>query len=137
MDEGVVRPVELGEFNNLKMHDGVAMKAPRCGGLTSCRDQSDLRVENGMRWVGSGLPDLDISPAAALGLYDAHGLPTAAGLNGPQFLAVSIFREPIRIENAVAHVPQGSGSRGGGREAVCDKRTHHARVGSRAKEKRP
>jgi len=109
MDEGVISPVELAEFIKLNMLDGVAMKPSRCGGLTSNKRQIELCNEHGLKWVGSGLSDPDLTLAAALGLYDAFGLDDAAALNGPQFLDASILAQPIRIENAVAHVPEGPG----------------------------
>lgn len=109
MDEGIVSRVELEEFIHLGMLDGMAMKPARCGGLASNKRQIELCQEHGLGWVGSGLCDPDLSLAASLALYDAYGLKTAAALNGPQFLATSILTRPIRIENAVAEVPQGPG----------------------------
>ncbi len=109
MDEGVISPVELAEFIHLGMLDGMAMKPARCGGLTSNKRQIELCEQHGLKWVGSGLCDPDLSLAAALGLYDAFGLKVAAVLNGPQFLAASILKNPIRVENAIAQVPHGPG----------------------------
>lgn len=109
MDEGIVSPVELEEFIHLKMLDGMAMKPARCGGLVSNKRQIELCREHGLGWVGSGLCDPDLSLAASLALYDAYGLKTAAALNAPQFLAASILKNPIRVENAVAEVPPGPG----------------------------
>ena len=60
-------------------------------------------------WVGSGLCDPDLSLGAALALYDAYGLSTAAVLNGPQFLDASLLRSPVVVERAVATVPEGPG----------------------------
>jgi muconate cycloisomerase len=60
-------------------------------------------------WLGSGLTDPDLSLAACLHLYAAHGLDRPAALNGPQFLRGSILKEPIRIENGEALVPHGPG----------------------------
>ena len=109
MDEGVVSHVELGEFIMLGMLDGMAMKPARCGGLTSNRRQIEMCLEHGLGWVGSGLCDPDLSLAASLGLYDACALGEAAVLNGPQFLDASILKQPIRVENGVAEVPDGPG----------------------------
>ncbi len=109
MDEGVVSPTDLDEFIHLRMLDGVAMKPARCGGLTSNRRQIELCGKHGLMWVGSGLCDPDVALAAALVLYDAYELREAAALNGPQFLDASVLTEPIRIENGVAHVPEGPG----------------------------
>lgn len=109
MDEGVISPLELEEFIHLGMLDGMAMKPARCGGLTSNKRQIELCQKHGLNWVGSGLCDPDLSLAAALALYDAYGLNTAAALNGPQFLATSVLKKPIRVTNGVAEVPYGPG----------------------------
>jgi len=109
MDEGVVSHVELEEFIRLELLDGVAMKVARCGGLTEARKQIRLLENAGLMWLGSGLTDPDLSLAACLQLYAAHGLEKPAALNGPQFLQGSVLREPIRVENGEALVPQGPG----------------------------
>lgn len=109
MDEGVVSHVELEEFIRLELLDGVAMKVARCGGLTEARKQIQMLENAGLMWLGSGLTDPDLSLAACLLLYTAHGLEKPAALNGPQFLRGSILREPIRVQNGDAIVPQGPG----------------------------
>ncbi len=109
MDEGVVSPIELEEFIRLEMCDGVAMKPARCGGLLSNRRQIELCEQYDLIWLGSGLTDPDISLAAAIGLYSAYGLKMPAALNGPQFLTADVLKQPIRIENGIAHVPEGPG----------------------------
>lgn len=109
MDEGVISPVELREFIRLGMLDGVAMKPARCGGLLSNRRQIELCLDRDLIWLGSGLTDPDISLAATLALYAAFGLEKPAALNGPQFLTADVLREPLRIEDGQAWVPQGPG----------------------------
>lgn len=109
MDEGVVSVIELEEFIALGMLDGVAMKPARCGGLTSNREQIELVVERGLLWLGSGLTDPDIALAAALILYKAYGLEKPAALNGPQFLATSVLRSPLLVEEGHIRVPHGPG----------------------------
>ena len=109
MDEGVVSPTELAEFNKLRMIDGVAMKPSRCGGLVSNKRQIELCEEHGLMWLGSGLTDPDISLAATLGLYSSFGLKKPAALNGPQFLTADVLAKPIRIEGDQAHPPVGPG----------------------------
>jgi muconate cycloisomerase len=47
--------------------------------------------------------------AATLGLYGAFGLKKPAALNGTQFLTADVLKEPLRIENGVAHIPEGPG----------------------------
>ena len=109
MDEGVVSPVELEEFVQLGMIDGMAMKPARCGGLWSNRRQIELCQKHGLMWLGSGLTDPDISFAATLGLYSAFGLTKPAALNGPQFLTADVLKTPIHVENGEAEVPTGPG----------------------------
>jgi muconate cycloisomerase len=91
------------------MLDGMAMKPARCGGLTSNKRQIELCIEHGLKWVGSGLCDPDLSLGAALALYDAYALEEAAVLNGPQFLAASVLETPVVVRDAVAEVPAGPG----------------------------
>jgi len=109
MDEGIVTTVELEEFAKLEMLDGVAMKPSRCGGLTSCKQQIELLEKRGLRWLGSGLTDPDISLAATLVLYAAFGLRKPAALNGPQYLTAEVLTKPLQIEGGFAHVPSGHG----------------------------
>lgn len=109
MDEGVVSPTDLEEFIKLGMLDGIAAKPARCGGLVSCKRQIELCLEHNLIWLGSGLTDPDISLAATLGLYGAFGLKKPAALNGPQFLTADVLKKPLRIENGIAHVPEGPG----------------------------
>ena len=109
MDEGVISPVELREFHALGMLDGVAMKPSRCGGLASCRAQIEFCEQEGLLWLGSGLTDPDLSLAATLQLYAAYGLKRPAALNGPQFLAADILREPLRVSGGMALPPDAPG----------------------------
>ena len=91
------------------MLDGMAMKPARCGGLTSNKRQIELCQEHGLKWVGSGLSDPDLSLGAALSLYDAYELNTAAALNGPQFLDATVLKNPVVVKDAIAQVPNGPG----------------------------
>jgi L-alanine-DL-glutamate epimerase-like enolase superfamily enzyme len=109
MDEGVVSPVELGEFIKLGMLDGVAQKPARCGGLWSCRRQIELLQEKKLQFLGSGLTDPDISLAAMVALYAAYGLDRPAALNGPQFLTASVLKRPLAVVNGVLAPPEGPG----------------------------
>lgn len=109
MDEGVVSPVELEEFIELEMLDGVAMKPSRCSGLASARKQIELLEAKRMKWLGSGLTDPDISLAASVALYGAYGLEKPAALNGPQFLDFDVLRRPLEIVDGQCEVPQGPG----------------------------
>lgn len=109
MDEGVVSSVELEEFIKLELLDGVAMKPARCGGLTEARKQIEMVQRAGLMFLGSGLTDPDLSLAASLALYSAHGLKFPAALNGPQFLKGSILKRPFELKNGELEVPSGPG----------------------------
>lgn len=109
MDEGVIHPTDLDEFDRLGMMHGVAMKSSRCGGLWSCRKQIELCAERGLMWLGSGLTDPDISLAASLCLYGAFGLTKPAALNGPQFLTADLLAKPLTIERGSAVIPAAPG----------------------------
>ena len=95
MDEGIVSPVELAEFIQLGMLDGVAMKPSRCGGLVSARRQIERLLDAGLMWLGSGLTDPDVSLAATMALFTAFGQQRPCALNGPQFLAHSVVERPF------------------------------------------
>jgi len=109
MDEGIVSSVELREFIALDLLDGVAIKPPRCGGLTEARRQIELLREHGLMFFGSGLTDPDCSLAASLLIFGAYDLEHAAALNGPQFIDVSILKEPLRAAGGELEVPRGFG----------------------------
>jgi L-alanine-DL-glutamate epimerase-like enolase superfamily enzyme len=109
MDEGCVSPTEVAEFIKLKMMNGVAMKPSRCGGLASAKAQIELLKREGLAFLGSGLTDPDISLAATLILFAAHGLNRPAALNGPQFLGASVLKEPLAVRDGKIKVPKGPG----------------------------
>jgi L-alanine-DL-glutamate epimerase-like enolase superfamily enzyme len=109
MDEGVVSPADLIEFIRLDLLDGVAMKPARCGGLLPARRQVEILKDAGLLFLGSGLTDPDVSLSASLALYGAYGLQFPAALNGPQFLAKSVIKEPFNPKNGELDVPSGSG----------------------------
>jgi len=109
MDEGIVSSVELEEFIKLGLLDGVAMKVARCGGISEARRQIEMVQNAGLMWLGSGLSDPDLSLAASLVLYGAYGLNYPAALNGPQFLAGSILKEPFKVLDGQISVPLGPG----------------------------
>lgn len=109
MDEGIVSPVELVEFIQLKLLDGVAMKPARTAGLWQARRQIEIVQDAGLLFLGSGLTDPDVSLAASLQLYAAYQLEYPAALNGPQFLAGSFLREPLKVANGEIAVPDKPG----------------------------
>jgi L-alanine-DL-glutamate epimerase-like enolase superfamily enzyme len=109
MDEGIVSSVELEEFIQLGLLDGVAMKPARCGGLTEARRQVEIVQRAGMMFLGSGLCDPDLSLAASLALYGAYDLKYPAALNGPQFLNASILKDPFEVQDGELVVPTGPG----------------------------
>ncbi|MDX9974566.1 MAG: enolase C-terminal domain-like protein [FCB group bacterium] len=109
LDEGVVAPSDLIEFIKLGCCDGVAMKPARCGGLLSAHRQISILEDAGLMFLGSGLTDPDISLAASLILFGAHGLRKPAALNGPQFLGASLITEPFVPKNGKLRLPKGPG----------------------------
>ncbi len=109
MDEGIVSHVELEAFIKFGLLDGVAIKVARCGGLTEARRQIETVLDAGLMFLGSGLTDPDLSLAASLSLFGAYGLALPAALNGPQFLAGSILRQPFCAVEGELAVPTGAG----------------------------
>ena len=109
MDEGIVSSVELEEFIQLELLDGVAMKPARCGGMTEARRQIEIVQRAGLMFLGSGLTDPDLSLAASLALYGAYDLKYPAALNGPQFLDGTILKQPFQVKDGELAVPLGHG----------------------------
>jgi L-alanine-DL-glutamate epimerase-like enolase superfamily enzyme len=109
MDEGVVSVDDLREFHQLNLLDGVAVKVARCGGLTTAKAMVDYLQANSLIFLGSGLTDPDLSLAASLLLFGAHGLDQAAALNGPQFLRDSVLCEPLEVRDGCLTIPRGPG----------------------------
>jgi L-alanine-DL-glutamate epimerase-like enolase superfamily enzyme len=91
MDEGIVGPEVAEEFIALDMLDGIAMKPARNAGLwPSVQIVNQLRAR-GLMVLGSGLTDPDFSLLGAAHLFAWSGLARPCALNGPQFLADSLF----------------------------------------------
>lgn len=109
MDEGVATRVDLQEFHQLELLDGVAMKVSRCGGLSESQQMLEYIEQEGLLLMASGLTDPDWSFAASLLLFSAYGLSLPAALNAPQFLEHSVLAEPIRLIGDQAQVPIGNG----------------------------
>lgn len=109
LDEGVVSVTDLAEFHKLNLLDGVAMKPARTAGLFDARRQVEYLERNKLMFLGSGLTDPDVSPAASLLLFGAYGLKYPAALNGPQFLTGSFLKQPFQIEGGALPVPAGAG----------------------------
>jgi len=109
LDEGVVSVRDLEEFHKLNLLDGVAMKPARTAGLRDARLQVEYLERNHLLFLGSGLTDPDVSLAASLALFAAYGLKHPAALNGPQFLAGSLLRHPLQVEDGALRVPTGPG----------------------------
>jgi L-alanine-DL-glutamate epimerase-like enolase superfamily enzyme len=109
MDEGIVSTVELEEFIQLKLLNGVAMKIPRCGGITEARRLVEIAQNAGLMFLGSGLTDPDLSLAASVAFYGAYDLRFPAALNGPQFLAGSILQQPFEVSGGELTVPTAAG----------------------------
>src|ERR1019366_9075770 len=94
---------------HLKLLDGVAMKPARTAGLFDARRQVTSLERNNLMFLGSGLTDPDVSLAASLALLGAYGLKYPAALNGPQFLAGSLWKQPFQVEGGALGVPTGAG----------------------------
>jgi L-alanine-DL-glutamate epimerase-like enolase superfamily enzyme len=109
MDEGVLTCVELAEFHQLGMLDGVAMKVARCGGLLEAQKMVEYIQQEGLLLFASGITDPDLSLAASLLLFAAYGLERPAALNAAQYLRGSILHSPLDISGDQARVPQGVG----------------------------
>jgi muconate cycloisomerase len=109
MDEGIVSSVELEEFIELELLDGVAIKPARCGGLTEARKQIEIVRDAGLMFLGSGLTDPDAALAGSVGLFAAYKLQYPAALNGPQFLQSSILKDPFKVLDGQLAVPSGLG----------------------------
>lgn len=109
MDEGIVSLVELQEFHQLGLLDGVAMKVSRSGGLTESRRLIEYLQSEGLLFYASGLTDPDLALVACLHLFAAYDLAYPAALNAPQLLGGSLLRSPLRVEGDQALVPVGAG----------------------------
>jgi L-alanine-DL-glutamate epimerase-like enolase superfamily enzyme len=109
MDEGIITSVELEEFIELGLLDGVAVKIARSGGLAEAGRIIDVLERHGLLFYASGLTDPDLSLAASLAIFAARGLAVPAALNGPQYLNTSILRQPIPVAAGAAMVPRGPG----------------------------
>ncbi|HWB09369.1 MAG TPA: enolase C-terminal domain-like protein [Pirellulales bacterium] len=109
MDEGIVSHVELEEFVQLGLLDGVAMKVARCGGLSESLQVVEVIEREGLLFYASGLTDPDLSLAASLALFGACRLSVPAALNGPQYLSTSILVQPLSVTNDQIAVPHSPG----------------------------
>ncbi len=95
MDEGIVGPEVAAEFIALDMLDGIALKPARNAGLwPSVQIVNQLR-DRSLMVLGSGLTDPDFSLLGALHLFAWAGIHRPCALNGPQFLADSLFGESL------------------------------------------
>lgn len=109
LDEGVVSVVDLEEFHQLGILDGVAMKPARTAGLFDAHRQIEYLERHKLMFLGSGLTDPDVSLAASLLLFGAHQLKYPAALNGPQFLAGTFLKQPFQLEQGALRLPTGPG----------------------------
>jgi hypothetical protein len=109
LDEGVVSSVELAEYIQLGLLDGVAMKPARTAGLHDGRRQVELLEKHKLMFLGSGITDPDVALAAAVQLYAAYGLRYPAALNGPQFLEGTFLRTPLEVKDGAITRPAGPG----------------------------
>ncbi len=109
MDEGIVGPEVAEEFIALDMMDGIAMKPARNAGLwPSVRIVNELR-ERGLMVLGSGLTDPDFSLLGAMHLFAWSGIARPCALNGPQFLADSLFGPGLAPQADLLSLPTAPG----------------------------
>lgn len=109
MDEGVITPVETGEFIALEMLDGITLKPARCGGLWHTKQIIELALEHGIPLLGSGLTDPDLSLATAVHLYAWANVDRPCALNGPQYLVDSLCTKSLSPQGDILPVPIGAG----------------------------
>lgn len=109
MDEGIISVHEAREFMALGMTDGLTLKTARSGGLRSSGQIVDATREAGLRLLGSGLSDPDLSMVASLHLFAYAGLDRPVALNGPQYLAEMLIEEDLMVSADVMRVPTGPG----------------------------
>jgi L-alanine-DL-glutamate epimerase-like enolase superfamily enzyme len=109
MDEGIISAVEAEEFIALDMLDGITLKVGRSGGLWRSKQIVDLVRERGLRLLGSGLSDPDLSLAASVHLFAYAGITEPCALNGPQYLAGTLADTDFLPQADLIEVPRGPG----------------------------
>ncbi len=109
MDEGIVSPAEVVEFIALDMVDGITMKLSRCAGLWPAKQIIELVKKHGLKLLGSGLTDPDLSLAGTVHLFAWAGIDKPAALNGPQYLADTLAVNDFMPEADVIDLPTGPG----------------------------
>jgi L-alanine-DL-glutamate epimerase-like enolase superfamily enzyme len=109
MDEGIVSPAEVAEFIALDMVDGITMKLSRCAGLWPAAEIIQLVKRHGLKLLGSGLSDPDLSLAGTVHLFAWAGIDKPAALNGPQYLADTLAANELITESDIIRVPTGPG----------------------------
>jgi len=109
MDEGIVGPEVASEFIALGMLDGIAMKPARNAGLWPSVQIVNELHDRGLMVLGSGLSDPDFSLLASVHLFTWSGLTRPCALNGPQFLADSLFGGALAPKADVLSLPTAPG----------------------------
>lgn len=109
MDEGILAPEVAAEFIALDMLDGIAMKPARNAGLWPSVQIVNQLHDRGLMVLGSGLTDPDFSLAGAMQLFAWSGINKPCALNGPQFLADSLFGEANQPQGDVLPLPTAPG----------------------------
>ncbi|MFD0688255.1 mandelate racemase/muconate lactonizing enzyme family protein [Actinomadura fibrosa] len=109
LDESLRHPSDLATFVRLGAVDIAIAKVQRTGGLTLSRRLCAFAEDAGVELMGSGLTDSDLGLAASLHLFAAFGIGTPVDLNGRQFIESPYAGPTVRVEDGVAHVPDGPG----------------------------
>lgn len=128
MDEGILAPEVAAEFIALDMLDGIAMKPARNAGLWPSVQIVNQLLDRGLMVLGSGLTDPDFSLAGAMQLFAWSGITRPCALNGPQFLADSLFGDANQPRGDVLPLPTapGLGFTPDPRAAACLRIVAHA-----------
>ena len=128
MDEGILAPEVATEFIALDMLDGIAMKPARNAGLWPSVQIVNQLLDRGLMVLGSGLTDPDFSLAGAMQLFAWSGITKPCALNGPQFLADSLFGDANQPQGDVLPLPTapGLGFTPDPRAAACLRIVAHA-----------
>jgi L-alanine-DL-glutamate epimerase-like enolase superfamily enzyme len=109
MDEGIILDKVVEEFISLEMLDGITIKTARSSGIWQSQKIISLAKKHGLRLLGSGLTDPDISLAASLQLFAWAGIDKPCALNGPQFLGNTLIETGLEQQDDIIKVPQGPG----------------------------
>ncbi|HLT60067.1 MAG TPA: enolase C-terminal domain-like protein [Microlunatus sp.] len=108
IDEGSFTAADLARSAVLGAADLVVIKLCKAGGLRQALRTAAVARAHGLEILSSGLTDTGVGFAAALHLFAQLDLALPAELNGPELL-VDLYVDGLKIDDAVATVPDGPG----------------------------